>query len=108
MLRVMDKRTTALLELADFIESLAEDEFDMQSWCSCIAGHAVKREGDYGYGHVNEYRDLATKLLGLDEKTAAELFCPGTGGDVVDNKTRQQAARTLRYLAITNEVLWRD
>lgn len=89
----MSKNVTPLYMLADHLEHKVKDEdFDMESWATCIAGHACRSH----HKRLNE--DTAAAILGLDYITAAALFIHPL------ISTRQQAAWVLRRLAETGRV----
>lgn len=116
-----------MLKVADKIEHLKPDEFDVSRWLtptgapSCIASWTFAMF----HGKPNHERDIAgiaSMLLGLDSDKARKLFTPrcsdiyperpeGRDGDYENDFarhdiTREWAAATLRYLAATGEVDW--
>ncbi len=101
MLQKPDVHTAEILELANFIDNLEPERFDMGTWGTveeprCICGWYQQL-----HGHVNKSDWMgAGKALGLSEHTAHKLFHYGTGS--MNNK---EAARVLRHLAVTGELV---
>jgi len=65
-----------------------------------------------GYGGVTPYSEVAAGILGIDDRTAYELFEPMNARPSLaaadwDAVTPQQAAKVLRHLATTGEVDWK-
>lgn len=123
-------------ELADIIENTPDERFDMEhfvapvgpltfgpyenvvdhmvetNWCgtsACIAGHAIIAFCDKEHAKdlikTGWVSDEAADMLGLDEHQQEELFFANSMvrlGDI----TKQMAARTLRHLADTGDVVW--
>lgn len=97
MLQQLDQKTKNTLKLADFIEKLEPDRFDMGKWGQlgeprCICGWLM-----HTHGHADK-QDVPTaaNLLGINVFEAARLF----HGEF----TTKEAAAALRHLAITGEV----
>jgi hypothetical protein len=100
MLQKPDVHTAKILDLANFIENLPNDSFSMGSWGlhgepRCICGW---------YNHNNahmEHDDWANAAdgLGLTDDVAKRLFTSRT-------LSQQQAAKTLRHLAVTGELVF--
>src|SRR4249920_2288876 len=101
MLQKPDVHTSRLLETADFIEKLPDGAFNMGRFSHggeeprCICGWVL---------HNNAYIDNAdtqeaARLLGLDRQVAYRLFHEN------NNWTQKQAARALRHLAVTGELV---
>jgi hypothetical protein len=111
MLQVVDQRTQRLLQLADHIEDLDDDEFNMRDWCKCIAGHCVKYYGppERAFMASQEPRIMyeAADILGLNEREMIELFTPGLVSDG-DLPTPKEAAQTLRELAVSGQISWAE
>ena len=107
MLQILDKSTKALLELADHIELLSPSDFDMGCWCRCVAGYAVSMRG-YTLWDWHLIEERARRELGISSEIAEQLFNPPDPNDptYVATKTPHEAARTLRHLAVTGEVVW--
>lgn len=120
-------RTDRILELADFLEGLAANRFDMcvvisgiarhRSTLSvaehlecgsraCIAGWAVERFAPGTPVGTTQVMDRAAQLLELDAQTWRELFLPSVNRFVVEDFTTLQAADVLRNLAETGRVEW--
>lgn len=99
MLQKTSKETQRLLELADFLDGLNDDQFDIGTWggrCEprCICGwfqhlHAFPDKDDW----VN-----AAEMLGIDQDIAHRLFTYRT-------LDRQRAVKVLRHLAVTGELV---
>jgi hypothetical protein len=94
MLKVLDGKTKKLLDLADYIEMLDDDDFDMSSWSKCIAGHACRRIGS------EAGMSQGVRALGITDAEGLKLFTP-TG---LHSCKRMEAVRTLRNFAITGEI----
>lgn len=112
-----------ILQLADFIEKLPPERFDITLWiyaprclasyeeliqdcgtCACIGGW-TQILFNAPYESTLEYSHSAFELLGLTEPEAERLFCPP---DFHDSSLYPQdrVVRTLRRLAETGEILW--
>lgn len=99
--------TERILHIADLIEKLEPQQFDMSDYIytaecgtvACIAGWTYLT-----YGGCGDPYSEARNLLGLDEDRADALFLP-YGCDWEDI-TPAHAAQTLRKLAETGEVDW--
>ena len=98
MLQRPDVGTERLLELADFIEGLESDRFNMRDWGRweeprCICGW-------YGQLHCRfdkmDWKGVANEL-GISHEVANSLFHNEQSGP-------KGAARTLRHLAVTGEL----
>ena len=104
MLKPLNEYERKLLDLADDIEANTTNyPFDMRQWCDCIAGHAVRKYGQPAF--VYDTKHSATRLLGLTDDQATDLFQPRdplTCG--VKELTRKEAAKALRHLAASGEV----
>lgn len=93
--------------LADHIEKLPPEKFDMWQWCGtacCVAGHAISLAG-IRPRHKDETPGLAQKWLGLtmDQRTA--LFSPiGRLGAM--SSPPKRAAAVVRHLKDTGKVEW--
>ena len=108
--------TENILKLADHIEGLDPSEYDQSVFMhdcgtpACIAGHAVFLAGSWDEVSEDEESEyltpcIASRWLGLRIPKAHELF----DSDPVhldETPTPQDAARTLRHLAETGEVVW--
>ena len=99
-----------VLELADWIEKLPPEDFDMTTWrhgCqspACIAGHAFALfEPKLFANTIGSEYSRAKSALGLNRRRAADLFTPD---GLMDRTTNIQAARVLRHLAETGVVDW--
>ena len=98
-----------VLKLAEWIENLAPDDFDMTAWrhrCgapACIAGHtyALFEPESFDLRGRTEYT-RAKRLLDLRPIQAAGLFTPTHQRRI----TNTDAARVLRHLAETGVVDW--
>lgn len=94
--------------LADHLEKLPREKFDMQEWCGtacCIAGHAV------ALAHIavvhpesSQTAYAAQEWLGLDDKVGLELFVPTEAP--LSEITKNQAASVIRHLIKTGKVEW--
>lgn len=74
--------------------------FDMNHWCDCIGGHAVRAcLGVIAPILGSDIEKTARNLLGIDRSQAHALF----GGRPA---TRQQAIATLARLKDTGKVSW--
>lgn len=109
--------TERILQLAQYIESLPEEKFDMSEFhvCEtavCIAGYACqlfKEDKTYDLSGWQSYSDFAACALELPRGLARELFLPsGTecGYSFLECIPKSDAVETLRNLAETGEVKW--
>ena len=107
-----------ILKLADHIERLDPEEFNQRVFAhdcgtpACIAGHALALAGRWGGGVEGSTEDhpvgLAAKWLGIDKDTRALLFDSQPRGYATNYPTKEDAVATLRHLAETGDVVWRD
>lgn len=102
MLKVPDKRARNLLDLADHIETVDPDDFNMKSWQTCICGQYLRTKG-ITYVSADAWEGVAVDL-GLTQKQAGELFAPYANGDGADKAlimehTPKQAAERIRKFA---------
>ena len=74
-----------------------------EATAACLAGHTVTLFMDAAVATTN-IGAAAAELLGLDENQALDLFQPSR--ELRDCVTPEQAAGTLRFLAVTGRVLW--
>lgn len=105
--------TERILHIADLIEKLEPQQFDMNEWANscgtvaCIAGWTYLTYADEVI--PGSAGTVAAEILGLDEEVANSLFVP-TDEDGLDamyeDITPAHAAQTLRKLAETGEVDW--
>ena len=115
MLQVPDQKTKALLDLADFFETLDPKLYDQSIYhnhrtgARCICGWQNARTG-----HAEDDCTQACATLGLNPKIARALFI-GAGGlkvvrrswilpDITKKPTPKEAAACLRHLAVTGEL----
>jgi hypothetical protein len=100
MLQKPDVHTAEILELADFIDGLEPEQFDMGTFGTLEEPRCICGWYQHIHGHINksDWTAVAGKL-GLNDHMAHRLFHYGSG---MDNK---QAARVLRHLAVTGELL---
>jgi hypothetical protein len=107
--------TERILHIADLIEKLEPQQFDMSDYVTenecgtvaCIAGWTYLTYGDLG-GSGNPH-ESAENHFGLDEDRADSLFTPRSKDGLnasYDDITPAHAAQTLRKLAATGEVDW--
>ena len=110
---------TAVTGMADFLESLDREQFNMRFISSetadcrtvaCIAGWTIARLGNSqdAYNPNTGFRsdfDLAAELLGMDSDDAMRLFAI-PDHEWEEPTTATQAARVLRHLAATGEIDW--
>jgi hypothetical protein len=115
MLKVPDRKTKALLDLADFFETLDPALYDQSTYhnpwtgARCICGWQNARTD-----HANDDHDKACATLGLSPATAQALFSAKAGqktvrrswlfGNVTEKPTPKEAAACLRHLAVTGEL----
>jgi hypothetical protein len=106
MLRELTPQTKALLDLADFIDELDANDYDQRSFHSCICGWCNKRAG-----REMANTTAAAAELGISNAVAAQLFNGDAGRKRIswwrfgfEPPTNKDAARTLRYLAVTGEL----
>ena len=100
MLRKPDVGTERILALADFLDQLEPERFSMNSWGlhdepRCICGWYQQLHGNFDKMDAAQ----AAEGMGLSRPIAARLF-----GDTAGAHTPQQAAKKLRYLAVTGEL----
>lgn len=112
-----------ILQLADFIEKLSPERFDISLWikapdrfltnqqlihdcgtCACIGGWAQMLFND-PYEDSISHSQHAFELLGLTELQADKLFCPPNYSEP-SLYPQDRVVRTLRRLAKTGEILW--
>lgn len=89
-----------LTALADHLQdNVTDNDFDMKSYCSCIAGHALRLfHGDAtGLGAFS----FSADDLGLDAEGAQALFCPK-----MLIRSRSEAVKVLRNAAVTGRIDW--
>lgn len=115
MLQVPDQKTKALLDLADFFETLDPTLYDQSTYhnpttgARCICGWENVRTG-----HANDDYDNASAALGLSRATAKALFRAKAGektirrswlfGNVTQKPSSKEAAACLRHLAVTGHL----
>ena len=106
--------TDHILKLAEHIEQLDPSEYDQSQLehprCgtpACIAGHAVWLAGWWGRlpAVLAAEMDFAKDWLGVSMAQRYALFSAHPEG-LDDLPTAQDAAATLRHLALTGEVDW--
>lgn len=122
-----------ITQLADHLDTLTEDEFDMGQFergrrydhdlsdfaCytpSCIAGYAAHMfapDRKDEQGHIRSCSLVAKEVLDLDGAHSRQLFLPSPEDfsvarydEHVYGATPQQAAQVLRILRDTGEVSW--
>ena len=101
MLQKVSERSQKLLDLADYIEKLDDNDFDMTCWGKCICGHAVKREQGFVAGAgVRQGADV----LGISIQEATQLFAP-VGVQFIK---KAEAVSVLRRFAVTDDIVWTD
>lgn len=102
MLQKPDVHTVKMLKLADFLEGLEPERFSMASWGSWEEPRCICGWYQHLHGHFNkENWKQAADGLGLAHDVAHHLFTHSFF------HTPQQAAKALRHLAVTGEVLAR-
>ena len=109
MLKQLDYHHLNRLRLADALETMNPSEFDMRSTTDCICGHALRMFGNQKYYLFGWHSRLkaGASLLGITAVQARELFCPPNRSKWRRSYTSpQEAARVLRYLAVTDIVDW--
>src|SRR5512134_1468918 len=80
MLKVPDQITRNRLMLADHLELMDPEDFDMKQYTHCIAGHCCKvfkelpEQWSSAHGPDNSIYDRAATRLGLDDATRLDLF----------------------------------
>jgi len=115
MLQVPDQKTRALLDLADFFETLDPTLYDQASYhnpktgARCICGWQ-----NFRTGHPKDDHESASAALGLNRTTANTLFRSEAGekiirrswlfGNVTEKPTASDAAACLRHLAVSGEL----
>jgi hypothetical protein len=115
MLQVPDEKTKALLDLADFFETLDPAFYDQSTYhnpttgARCICGWQNARTG-----HANDDHEAASAALGLNPATAKALFSGKAGQrtvhrswlfrNVTEKPTPKEAAACLRQLAVTGDI----
>ena len=104
MLKKPEVHVEKILELANFIEALPPEQFDMGDFECCIAGWALHLDGQDVLAPLltGSPSTRARDLLGIDGDRASNLFFFG----IHYHPTTKEAARVLRHLAITGEVDW--
>ena len=108
MLKKPEVHVEKILELANFIEALPPEQFDMAHFecgtARCIAGWALHLDGQDVLAPLStgSSSTRARDLLGIDGDRASDLFFSG----IDYHPTTKEAARVLRHLAITGEVDW--
>jgi hypothetical protein len=115
MLHIPDRKTKALLDLADFFETLDPALYDQSTYhnpttgAHCICGWQNARTGDASDDH-----DKASATLGLSPAIAMALFSGKAGQktvhrswlfrNVTEKPSPKEAAACLRHLAVTGEL----
>ena len=105
MLRVPDKGTERLLDLAAFFDTLDPKLYTQARFsygdAHCICGWANIRAGY----HADDER-IGCQVLGITREQGRKLFAGGAGKQHGDwlAPTPKDAARTLRHLAVTGEL----
>lgn len=115
MLQVPDQKTKALLDLADFFETLNPALYDQtiyhnhRTGARCICGWQNARTG-----HAEDDCKQASATLALSHKIARALFRGAAGQkvvrrswiwlDMIERPTPKEAAACLRHLAVTGEL----
>ena len=115
MLHVPDRKTKALLDLADFFENLDPALYDQSTYhnhssgARCICGWQNARAG-----RAEDDCDQAAETLGLSRTIANALFSCAGGQkivrrrwilpDLTEKPTPKEAAACLRHVAITGEL----
>jgi hypothetical protein len=103
------------LDLADFLESLPEELFDMGKFApyecgtpACIGGWLARNNSEEFLASPLSTTDFGAKKLGLTYDQAYTLFVGGSYFPKfsIFNANNQQAAKILRHLAATGEVDW--
>jgi hypothetical protein len=108
MLKVLDKITLNRLHVAEHLQNMDPNSFDMARGCYCIGGQTLVALGiPMRYRYAHQWEDisvLAAEALGLTDRQAHDLFCP----EAYSRKSyhSKDAARVMRYLAATGEVDW--
>ncbi len=103
------------LAMADFLESLPEELFDMGTFAenecgtpACIAGWLVRNNREEFLASDLDTTGFGAKKLSLTSNEAHRLFMFGSDMpkfSIFDANTKQ-AAKVLRHLAATGEVDW--
>jgi hypothetical protein len=107
MLQRLDTAQLNLLKMADYLDALDADDFDMASCSDCIAGHIGRAFGVPVKSAWVNLKAQAAELFGLDEDTARELMEPkGIIHEDAVLVSPREAACIMRHLAVTGEVLW--
>ena len=70
MLKAPSEKQRIILDHADYIENLDDNEFNMGNWDTCICGHFLRR---HGYFELDDWKKAAS-MMGICERTASEIF----------------------------------
>ena len=123
----VNKKNT--LAVAEHIRGLSPERFDMLTWfkpgeqgegrmantsqtaVGCIAYWTVRSLRPWELAQMtsfNELQSMAAFLLGLDLAVGETLFNPKDHpwGEYYYHMNGEDAARTLRHLALTGEIIW--
>lgn len=99
MLKAPSRPARNLLDLADLIETIKPEMFDMRHWCSCACGHYMRSHQRQDVGNWRK----AAEMLGIPEDMARVLFCcdssPKEAWAMLDNP--KQAAERIRKFAFS-------
>tara|TARA_R110002153_G_scaffold274298_2_gene448221 strand:- start:36546 stop:36908 length:363 start_codon:yes stop_codon:yes gene_type:complete len=111
-----------ILQLADYLEALPEDEFNMRRWVcgttACIGGHCERMvmgskiipDSSHYFVLSNRKLPCAKIYLELTDEQEDDLFYPridhnGLTGDL-NSITLPMAIKTLRNFAATGNIKW--
>lgn len=108
MLQKVGDLTERRLEVAEYLQNLPAQAFDMHSCQRCIAGHICSEfVGLNPYMHIwPTILGAATAYLGLTKEEGIALFQPHSVYTERYTPHPHDAARVMRYLAGTGTVDW--
>lgn len=111
----MKRNIKNLLALADHLDALPPERFDMENYCGtacCIAGHAAALSPDKKSSPLTVERAAAWLGIKLKNENSDwsmpehRLFVPRTEDAVAWESTPEQAAKVVRHFAKTGRVKW--
>jgi hypothetical protein len=73
----MTDNASAVQKLRDYLVTERPADFDMNRWCGCLAGYALRVLTDETPAEVY-IAPRAREVLGISVSTSTDLFWPGT------------------------------
>jgi hypothetical protein len=107
MLKKVEDGKSRLEQLADYLDNIPANDFNMRFWEQCIHGHACKlfaRDLGKYWGKNGNEQDKVGEYLGLSHEQTFKLFNPGFF--LMRTVTAREAAKVIRHLVLTGSVEW--